>query len=329
MAPMTTDDAEEAAIQWFVRLQDCEDEQLWEAHLAWLQADPAHVAAYARVEGLWIAADDLHDAAPLAAQGEGAAVHSLADARAERDRSRRWALPALGMAAAAAAAVLAGPQITRMIAPQGETYRTGGDATKIVTLADGSRLTLNRNSAVTVRLEDDRRTATLATGEVLFDVRHEAARPFTVTAAGRAVRVLGTEFDVLDEGGRFAVAVRRGLVSVSPAVDGGVVTKLPAGTALSREPGERTDTVERVDPDQALAWERGQLVFTDKPIEAVANTLSRYMGAPVAVDPALRGMKVTAVFQIADRSQLRRQIEAALPIRVKAIHGRLSFVPAR
>lgn len=329
MAPMTTDEAEEAAIQWFVRLQDCEDERLWEAHLAWLQADPKHAAAYARVESLWVAADDLRDAAPLGVQSEGAAVHSLADARAQRDRSRRWALPLLSMAAAAAVAVLAGPQITRMIDPPGETYHTSGEETKVVTLADGSRLTLNRNSAVTVRLEDDRRTATLATGEVLFDVHHEAARPFTVTAAGRDVRVLGTEFDVLDEGGDFAVAVRRGLVSVSPAADGGVVTKLPAGTALSREPGERVDTVERIDPDQALAWERGQLVFADKPIEAVAHTLSRYMGAPIAVDPALRGMKVSAVFQVAGRSQLRHQIEAALPIRVKAIHGHLSFVPAR
>lgn len=76
MAPMTTDDADEVAIQWFVRLQDCEDEQLWEAHLAWLQSDPAHAAAYARVENLWVAADDLRDAAPLAAQSERAAVHS-------------------------------------------------------------------------------------------------------------------------------------------------------------------------------------------------------------------------------------------------------------
>ncbi|KQO49618.1 FecR family protein [Sphingomonas sp. Leaf257] len=324
---MTTDDADEAAVQWFVRLQDCEEEQLWEAHLAWLQADPAHAAAYARVESLWVAADDLPHAAAPAAQSEGAAVLSLAEARAKRDRSRRWALPFLSMAAAVA--VLAGPQITRMIAPPGETYRTGGEETKVVTLADGSRLTLNRNSAVTVRLEDDRRTATLATGEVLFDVHHEPARPFTVTAAGRDVRVLGTEFDVLDDGSSFAVAVRRGLVSVSPAVEGGAVTKLPAGRALSRGPGARVDTVERIDPYQALAWERGQLVFTDKPIEAVARTLSRYMGAPIAVDPALRGMKVSAVFLVADRSQLRRQIEAALPIRVKAIHGRLSFVPAR
>lgn len=141
MAPMTTDDADEAAIQWFVRLQDCEDEQLWEAHLAWLQADPAHAAAYARVESLWVAADGLSKAVAPVAKGEGAAVHALADARAKRDRSRRWALPLLSMASAAAVAVLAGPQITQMIASPDKTYSTGGDETKVVTLADGSRLT--------------------------------------------------------------------------------------------------------------------------------------------------------------------------------------------
>ncbi|SUJ06975.1 fec operon regulator FecR [Sphingomonas paucimobilis] len=164
---------------------------------------------------------------------------------------------------------------------------------------------------MTVQLEDDRRTATLATGEVLFDVHHEAARPFTVMAAGRDVRVLGTEFDVLDEGGNFAVAVRRGWYPSRPQSTA-ASSRSCQPERRSAERGARVDTVERIDPDQALAWEHGQLVFTDKPIESIAHTLSRYMGAPISVDPALRGMKISAIFQVADRSQFRRQIEAAL-----------------
>lgn len=332
MTAIPIDDVHEAAARWFVRLQDCEDERLWEEHLDWMLADPAHAEAYAKVESLWIAAEDLPlptEVAPATPAVPAAPVVSLDAARARRAQSRSWLRPAMGLAAAAAVAVFAVPQIGRLLSPAGETYRTGGEGIRVVALADGSRLTLNRNSEVTVRLEDDRRTATLAAGEVLFDVHHEAARPFTVTAAGRNVRVLGTEFDVIDQAGTFSVAVRRGLVSVSPAGAGGEATKLPAGTALVRAPGERVDRVERIDPDGPMAWEHGQLVFSDKPIEAVARDLSRYIGGPIAVDPALKGMKVSAVFRIADQVRMRREVEAALPVRLETSDGRMTLVPAR
>ncbi len=333
MTSIPTDDVHEAAARWFVRLQDCEDERLWEEHLDWLMADPAHAEAYAQVESLWIAAEDLPprpEVAPVPSVATPAApVVSLDEARARRAQARSWLRPAMGLAAAAAVAVFAVPQIARLIAPAGETYRTGGEGIRVVALADGSHLTLNRNSEVTVRLEDHRRTATLAAGEVLFDVHHEPTRPFTVTAAGRDVRVLGTEFDVIDQAGTFSVAVRRGLVSVSPTGAGGVATRLSAGTALVRAPGERTDRVERIDPDEPMAWEHGQLVFSDKPIEAVARDLSRYMGGPIAVAPALRGMKVSAVFRIADHARMRREVEAALPVRLESSGGRLTLVPGR
>ncbi|WP_156360074.1 FecR family protein [Sphingomonas sp. Leaf10] len=333
MARMESNGADGAAAEWFVRLQDCEDEQLWLDHLAWLEADPAHSAAYARVEALWVAADGLADlpadrGGTLAVQ-EGAEVVSFVDRHAARERRRSWWLPMSAVAAAAAVvALVAGPQIGGLFAPAGQTYRNGGDHAQVVALSDGSRLTLNRDSEVTVTLVRDGRTAELTTGEVIFDVHREPDRPFTVRAGGRDVRVLGTEFDVLNQEGAFAVVVRRGLVSVSDGNGNGPDARLPAGTALTRAPGQSADTITRVDPGAAMAWEKGQLVFADQPIQSIARDLSRYLRTPVAVDPAVRHLRVSGVLSITDPATLRRQVEAVLPVRVRTTDTGMILVPA-
>ncbi|OAN66727.1 FecR family protein [Sphingomonas sp. TDK1] len=331
---MTRADPEEVAVEWFVRLQDCEDEQTWLDHLAWMEADPANAKAYARVEHLWIAAEALPPLAPAAANDADPApdadpaVVSLEAHRADRRSKSRWWLPVSAAAAAAVAGIVALPQLSHWTGPAAQTYRTDGSGTRVVALADGSLLTLNRNTEIVVKLGDKARTAELRSGEAIFDVHHEPARPFTVAAAGREVRVLGTEFDVLNQGGAFGVSVRRGLVAVSSAQDSQTTTRLPAGTGLLRPAGATADRVGPIEPDNALAWAQGRLVYADSTIDDLARDLQRYTGTPVRVAPALRGLRVSGVLTIGDPASLDRQIEALLPIRVDKRDGDRRLVPA-
>lgn len=320
---MTPNDLSETmrdeAVAWFVRLQECDDETVWLEHQDWLEADSAHAAAYAAVEQIWIESDDLPE---LEAAEPAAEVIDLAAHRAARFGRYRYWLPA------AAAAAMVGAVALQFDRTPGETYRTGADATRVVALADGSRIVLNRNTKVTVHLARNRRSAELAAGEVAFDIHHEANRPFVVAANGREISVLGTEFDVLNDAGSFGVAVRRGLVAVS-GTNGAAPTRLPAGTALLRPPGARSDTVSRGNADDAFAWTHGQLVYADRPLDAVARDLARYGGGTVSVDPALRDMRVTGVIRIGDPATLDRQLEQLLPIRIEQHNGQRAIVPAR
>lgn len=336
---MTRVDPEEAAVEWFVRLQDCEDEQTWLDHLAWMDADPANAEAYARVERLWIAADALPQLAPAAANDADPAhaypsqhaeptVVSLDAHRGGRQSKTRWWLPASAAAAAAVAGIVALPQLSHRADPAAQTYRTDDSGTRIVALADGSRLTLNRNTEIVVTLGNKVRTAELRSGEAIFDVHHEPTRPFTVAAAGRKVRVLGTEFDVLNQGGVFGVSVRRGLVAVSSAQDSQPTTRLPAGTGLLRPAGAKADRVGPIEPDNALAWAQGRLVYADSTIDDLARDLQRYTGTPVRVAPALHRLRVSGVLTIGDPAGLDRQIEALLSIRVEKQDGERRLVPA-
>ncbi|WP_165831102.1 FecR family protein [Sphingomonas pokkalii] len=321
-------DPDEAAVEWFVRLQECEDEQVWLDHLAWMEADPAHAEAYARVERLWVAADALPAEAPVASEAAAAVVSLDAHRAAKQSRVARWWFPGVIAAAASVAAVIGLPQFVHLGEPAGQTYRTDGASMRVVALADGSRLTLNRNTEIVVKLGDSVRTAELRSGEAVFDVHHEEKRPFTVSAAGREVRVLGTEFDVLNQNGAFGVAVRRGLVSVSAPAGGTTVTRLPAGTALHRAAGDTQDIVQTIAPDDALAWVKGRLVYSDSPIENVARDLERYTGTPVHVAPEIRSLHVSGVLTIGDPAALDRQIEALLPVRVEKVDGQRRLVRA-
>lgn len=300
------------AAEWFVRLQGSEDEADWLAHRDWLEADPRHARAYADVEALWV---DLEALAEPAEDRSAAEVIDLSERRASRWRRLTW-VPAVAAAAAVAALVVL-PRVGPLVPAQGQTYRTGPDETRQIALADGSRLTLNRASEVTVRIDDNDRSADLKAGEVSFDIHHEANRPFRVAAADREIRVLGTEFNVVNQNGAFTVTVRRGLVSVAPRDHAEAAVRVPAGRALLHLPGAARDVIAPVSPDDAFAWQKGRLVYTDRPLTEVASDLSRYLRKPIRVSSELRQTRLTGVFELGDAKALRRQLELALPVQLR------------
>jgi transmembrane sensor len=302
---------DDQAVSWFVRLQDCDDEAVWQAHVAWLEADPANAASYAAVEQAWI------DVEAPSIEGvdrdEPADVVDLAEHRSARRRGGFW-FPAA--AAAALVAIVTGSQSLHLGKPAGETYRTDGTAGREIALNDGSRLTLGRDTELTVDLDGNRRNVSIASGQAAFDVRHDATRPFVIAAGDREVRVLGTEFDVMTRGETFGVSVRRGLVSVSDKDAPSAVTRLPAGKALLRLPGTDRDQITSVDPDNALAWRDGRLIYIDSTLANVALDYQRYVGKPVVVARDVRDLHISGVVNARNEEDLIRQLELLLPVRI-------------
>lgn len=315
-------DVQSQAVEWFVRLQECDEESVWISHRDWLEADPAHAAAYAEVERTWVDLEDVQEeieaktVRPFATPHLGASERSVGG-------GRRWNWRYTWVPAAAAAAVV-GFLVVPQIGPlsgQPDRYQTDAKHMQVVELEDGSKLTLNRNTRLEVDLGAGERRVRLASGEAAFDVHHDSKRPFVVKVGDREVRVLGTEFNIVNDRGAFSVAVRRGLVSVSRKNRPDEVVRLPAGRALTQSFDRRNDIVQSVQPDAAFAWQAGRLIYADRPLTDVANDLSRYAGVPVDVAPDLKDMRVTGVIGIGGEASLRRQLEALLPVRIKDVKG--------
>ena len=81
-------------------------------------------------------------------------------------------------------------------------------------LPDGTSMSLNSDSAVTVRYNGHERVVEVERGQALFHVAHEHARRFRVIAGAAGVIAVGTEFDVFRKSGSTLVTVVEGKVAV-------------------------------------------------------------------------------------------------------------------
>jgi transmembrane sensor len=302
MSPVTIREANE----WLVRLRDDAATPADRAEFeAWRDADPRHAAAFARVSG--------------AVEGVGGLG---ADLRAHLEARRRPALNrrTLTVAAMAAVALLAIGVGYRALAPQ--TYATAVGEQRTIALADGSRVELNTDTRITVRYADDARRIQLAQGEAVFDVAHDAARPFTVEAHGQSVRAVGTEFVVRVNGGAVSVLVIEGAVAIGAAAPQSTGTiapppspRLVAGQKLDfAGPAPAVATLAAAEIERNLAWRSGMLQFDGLPLDDAVEEVARYTGARFVIDdPQVRQLPVWAYFRAADLDGFLASLEQNIP----------------
>lgn len=275
---------QEAALTWAVRSGDPRFAD-WDALTEWLEGDPARADAYHR------AAAAMADAADALRRGSGPAVSVPAPEPARRSFASRRVLVAGALAAGVAG--LIGWSV--MPTPdRSYTVQTAAGERRSVPLPDGSRVSLA--GATRVRLdESEPRLAVLERGQALFDVRHDAARPFRVLAAGRDVTDLGTVFEVALDGDRaLSVAVAEGAVRLGGGA--GAPMDLTAGER-ARVAGDRV-VRGRVDARAVGAWTSGQLSYADAAVAEVAAGAAGALGIAIRVDPAVAGRRFTGTLSL-------------------------------
>lgn len=311
--------AEEAA-SWFVRLQDeAASGEDWLAFEQWLQASPANTQAYEQLEGVWSELDENRQAieraldAPTVA-GARRARPTRAVARPSR---RRWMIGAAALAASVAAAAVGVAILPRSM--PFETYSTAPGEMREVALADGTHIRLNAASTVRVSLGRDVRRVEMADAEAVFDVAHDARRPFLITAGDRQVRVVGTEFNLRHRQDRLVLTVRRGIVEVRPAATPDAKpTRLTVGQQLVHTDGDSPAAVSTPGADAAFAWTTGQLVYQQQPLSEVAADLSRRFAVPVRLaDPTLGQVRFSGVLVTDNEADVLRRLEAFAPVRAE------------
>lgn len=318
-AAPTEQSLREQAIAWHVRLSsDAAVEGDWLAFEAWLGEAPAHLEAYEAVEAFWSELSDLP--APIEAAGNVTPLRR----RPARAPIAAWAT---GLAASLVVVAAAGYGLTDIGAPA-QTYRTGHGERRDVALADGSHVILNGDSTLTVRLGRRTRRVEMAQAQAVFDVAKDPSRPFLITAGERQVRVVGTRFNVLNRDGAVQVTVQRGIVEVRPSATPKAppLARLTAGQTLSHAPGAARDTVGRTDPETALAWVDGRLVFRQQRLADVVEALNRYATTPIVVADDARDLPVTATLVIDRDEVMAQRLCEFLPLSLERRGGVLRLV---
>jgi transmembrane sensor len=203
--------------------------------------------------------------------------------------------------------------------------RTGIGERTGVTLADGSRIELNSDTAIDIRFTDAERLLRLVRGEILLDTAPDptagdgkAARPFIVQTAQGHIHALGTRFMVRQPegwpGGESVVAVFDGAVALQPR--NAKLRVLGAGQQASfTRDGVGPITTAR---EEATAWTRGMIVARDMPLADFLAELDRHHHGHLGCDPAVAGLEVTGTYPLADPDGVLDMLQTTLPVRLRS-----------
>jgi transmembrane sensor len=196
-------------------------------------------------------------------------------------------------------------------------YCTAIGEMKTVTLADGSRLTLNTESALKVEFNEQLRHVQLLRGEVFFDVTPNAQRPFVVDANHSQTRVKGTRFLVREQTHFDSVTVASGIVEVSHK--GGNPTLLRENDQIHID-DNHIDTPYAVSGSLAAAWLKGSMLFDNVPLTEVVAEISRYQrGTVLFKRDSLKTLKVSGRFSVSNIDKAWESLAQTLPIHIYRI----------
>jgi transmembrane sensor len=304
MAKETAADIDETASVWAARADRGLTADETAALDVWLRGDIRRSGAYARMT--WALLSTERTQAP-ARHGPGAPL---------RITRRQWVA---GGGAIAASIAAAGVYLSSI---RPAAYSTRKGEKKVISLDDGSVMTLNTNTRLEVRYAKDRRLIHLIEGEALFDVAKDRDRPFIVSARNAEVRAVGTSFTVSKiANAPVEVLVREGIVDVTRAKAGPrAPTRLTANSRAVLGPETGSVAVAHVDDAELgsdLAWKDGQIIFQGETLAAAAAQFGRYSDIGIViVDPDLGAEKVAGVFNANDPVGFARSM--ALSLNAKA-----------
>lgn len=313
------------AAEWAARMRaDNVSDQDRSDHIQWLMASPDHAREYENMQLAWARTDIAHEYAVRRLQE----LELLDDAPPVRSRWRRPRLSWVVMSLWAAVLLLSVPTI--MLWPgRGTEYHTPRGEQSTLKLADGSTLTLNTQSSVTVEVNILRRRVTVNGGEVLFNVAPDARRPFRVVSGSRTIVVVGTQFDVRRIAGHTMVSVARGVVALErPAAAADIYLK--KGDRVSYTQNGDLGPLVKINPNEVASWSRGMLIFRSASVGEVVAELNRYYSDPILVsDPELAARKLTGVFLLKDRKKTLKLLQVSLNARSEAAaNGSTLLAPA-
>jgi len=331
--PVATDLGDQA-IEWLVMLQSGDAGARDRAAFAdWCAQSPDHARAAAEARSLFAAVgqteaaqqwqenpDIRHEIGSFQSPVPGTATPrrqlTLQPAQRRVSSPRPGRLVITGaMVCALMLAVFGGVEATGPIARWTSDYSTAIGQQRVVTLADGSVAHMNTASAFSVDFSGPRREIRLAAGEVIFDVAKDADHPFVVSANGGAARAVGTVYGVRLDGDAANVTVREGIVEVTSGDSEPV--RITVGQQVRYDGNGGLKKITDADLAAYGSWQRGKLIFNQRTLSDVMEELQRYQpGKIVVARDALRGLKVTGVFETADLDAIFASIEQTTSARV-------------
>lgn len=195
-------------------------------------------------------------------------------------------------------------------------------------LEDGTRISLNSDTAIETRYSAHERRVVLLRGEAFFDVAKNPQRPFIVDNNGLKAHALGTHYSVRAGDGSLPqeVQVEEGEVEVKTTSG---TARLGAGDVVTMD-SDGAIVRSRQDVTNNTAWREGKLVFSGQSLRQVLQILAQYRhGKILVLDDEASRLSVSGIFDLHDTDQALRILESNLPVSVTKLAGMVVLVRSR
>lgn len=243
----------------------------------------------------WLAADCRREGALLRAEAVLSYLdrgRALSRPNRHEDRhaphgwlSRRTAMFGAPMAALSAAAVGG----FFFLPSRADEFDTGVGELRRVALRDGSVVSINTSSRLTVALAPEKRLLAVKSGEAWIQVKPDKARPFLVEIGDVRVRAVGTAFSVRQRDTGVDILVTEGVVETWVVGHEDDRRRMAAGTrgfvAADTKTIQAADAPE--DINRALAWRAGEVALDGDSLATAVAELNRYNHRKIVVNDAL------------------------------------------
>lgn len=304
------------AARWHARMlaADCAHADR-ESLKKWLAHSPHHEEAFGRIADVLSAVESAQVDPRLQLLAEQAL-----DESAIASRKRAVALwPAAVAASLAVAAITAVSWVGPNAAVAPIAYESAEHRSTIV-LNDGSTAVLDVGTKITVEMSKSAREVKLLAGRALFEVAHDASRPFSVDANDSRTTALGTRFQVALDERAVSVVLEEGSVEVERFDARKTVAwseRLQPGEQVVIDAVTGTASKKSFESYSALSWVQNRHVFRDTRLDEAISEINRYAAKKVRLgDPSLADWQLAGSFIAGDSEQIMAAVASVLPVRV-------------
>ncbi len=305
---------DEAAAEWAARVAAGPLPPQVQSELdAWLATDRRRLGAFARARAVVEQVRRAGALGPSILEETGDTAETDGVHRSpNRRRVLAWGLAAAGLASVTSTAWMA-------YRNRGLSYATARGEVRLIPLADGSSVTLNTLSRISVSFDAVRRVVRLVEGEALFNVVFDAARPFVIDAGDAVITALGSQFLVSRLLAQpVKVLVRDGEVSIQHRSRGsGVRLGANSRTDVGGDAAQRPHAVQPAEVARELTWREGMLSFEDVPLTQAVAQFARYSETRIILDdPSLKTETITGLFSANDPEGFARAVANTFAMRL-------------
>jgi transmembrane sensor len=173
------------------------------------------------------------------------------------------------------------------------------EKSRVITLPDGSRVTMNENSKLTYAKHFNRKVREVSlTGEAFFDVSPDKNKPFRIYAGNACVKVLGTSFNVnaRKNNGQVEVFVSTGIVELSEADNQNNRVLLHSGN-IGLFSNKQVSSAKAID-ENSITWKTGNMTFTNTRLTDVTSLLNDVFDVNIIItEPGIDSTRIIGSYQ--------------------------------